>query len=181
MGEFEDKVSQLLSSPDGMEQIMAVARMLSQNGGIPAAPQSAAPPSAASPPPPESEPAAFGTPAAESGAGPDLSKILSSLSGLGGGGGGLLGSLGSLGNLGNLGNIGSLLSNLDPALISSALSLLGETASPNNRSAALLMALKPYLKEERQSKVERALQLAKLLRVGKNFFTGLARGGRNDV
>ena len=35
--------------------------------------------------------------------------------------------------------------------------------------AALLFALRPYLKPERQDKVERALQLARLFRVGKKF------------
>ena len=33
----------------------------------------------------------------------------------------------------------------------------------------LLFALRPYLKPERQEKVERALQLARLFRVGKKF------------
>ena len=35
----------------------------------------------------------------------------------------------------------------------------------------LLNALKPYLKEEKQAKVERAARLARLITVGKRFFT----------
>ena len=36
-------------------------------------------------------------------------------------------------------------------------------------SAVLLYALRPYLKSERQEKVERALQLARLFYIGKKF------------
>ena len=44
---------------------------------------------------------------------------------------------------------------------------LGEAQNSNARQ--LLFALRPYLKPERQDKVERALQLARLFRVGKKF------------
>ena len=43
------------------------------------------------------------------------------------------------------------------------------TAGPNSNARQLLFALRPYLKPERQDKVERALQLARLFRVGKKF------------
>ena len=37
---------------------------------------------------------------------------------------------------------------------------------------SLLYALRPYLKEEKQNKVERALQLARLFHLGKKFLSG---------
>ena len=39
----------------------------------------------------------------------------------------------------------------------------------DSNARRLLFALRPYLKPERQEKVERALQLARLFRVGKKF------------
>ena len=36
----------------------------------------------------------------------------------------------------------------------------------------LLMALRPYLRPERQERVERALQLARLIHIGKKFLAG---------
>ena len=44
---------------------------------------------------------------------------------------------------------------------------------PNDeRSRALLYALRPYLKPARQEKIERALQLARVVHVGKKFISG---------
>ena len=62
------------------------------------------------------------------------------------------------------------LGSIDPKTIASLLPVLrelGEAQSSNARQ--LLFALRPYLKPERQDKVERALQLARLFRVGKKF------------
>ena len=167
MGEFEDKVSKLLSSPEGMEQILSVARMLSAQGSAPAVdPGSKTAETAYRSEPPIPAP---GAPTAESAppapGSADLSQILASLSGLTGKDG--------------LGGLKGLL-DLDPKIISTALSLLGEATAPNDKSAALLYALKPYLKEERQPKIDRALQIARLVRVGKKFFSGL-NGGKADV
>ena len=54
-----------------------------------------------------------------------------------------------------------------------------QTAAPppmggqrDSNARALLYALRPYLKEEKQSKVERALQLARLFHLGKKFLSG---------
>jgi NAD(P)-dependent dehydrogenase (short-subunit alcohol dehydrogenase family) len=48
--------------------------------------------------------------------------------------------------------------------------LLQELGSGKDSNARqLLYALRPYLKKDRQDKVERALQLARLFRIGKKF------------
>ena len=42
----------------------------------------------------------------------------------------------------------------------------------DSNARALVYALRPYLKPERQEKVERALQLARLFHLGKKFLAG---------
>ena len=59
---------------------------------------------------------------------------------------------------------------LDPSLLIRLMPLLQELGSGKDSNARqLLYALRPYLKKDRQEKVERALQLARLFRIGKKF------------
>lgn len=67
----------------------------------------------------------------------------------------------------------SLAGGLDPKLLTKLLPLVQELGSQqNNNSRQLLYALQPYLRPERQEKVERALQLARLIHLGKKFLAG---------
>ena len=69
--------------------------------------------------------------------------------------------------------LSSLAGGLDPQLLLRFLPLLQELGRQQNSNARqLLYALRPYLKPERQAKVERALLLARLFRVGRKFLTG---------
>lgn len=78
-----------------------------------------------------------------------------------GGGGDLLSSL--------LGGGGGL----DPGLITRLLPLIQELGGQRDSNARnLLYALRPYLRQDRQEKVERALQLARLFHLGKKFLSG---------
>ena len=179
MAEFDDKLNSLLSNPEAMDQIMKMAQSLMGGGQTPEgtapsapggpAPQSGPPPAGTwntpqngvsppqgSPPNPQGQgwvppggPSAggWGTPPPSptggqpgfGAPGPDLSF----LSGLG---------------------------SIDPKTIASLLPVLRELGEAQNSNARqLLFALRPYLKPERQDKVERALQLARLFRVGKKF------------
>lgn len=176
MAEFDDKLNSLLSNPEAMDQIMKMAQSLMGGGQTPEgtapsasggpAPQSGPPlgtwnmpqnggsPPQGSPPDPPGQgwappggPSAggWGTPPPPGGQsgfgtpGPDLSF----LSGLG---------------------------SIDSKTIASLLPVLRELGEAQNSNARqLLFALRPYLKPERQDKVERALQLARLFRVGKKF------------
>lgn len=71
-------------------------------------------------------------------------------------------------------DLSSLLGGLDMNTIARFLPLLQEmNRSSNDESTQLLYALKPFLKPERQSKVDSVLRLARLFRVGKVFFKGL--------
>lgn len=66
---------------------------------------------------------------------------------------------------------GSVLSSLSGGteLLGKLLPLVQEMAGSNARR--LLYALRPYLKEERQEKIERALQLARLFQIGRRFLS----------
>ncbi|WP_455581402.1 hypothetical protein [Dysosmobacter sp.] len=69
--------------------------------------------------------------------------------------------------------LSSLAGGLDPKLLVKLLPLVQELGGQKDTNArALLYALRPYLKEERQEKVERALQLARLFHLGKKFLAG---------
>lgn len=64
----------------------------------------------------------------------------------------------------------SALGSMDPKLIMKLLPLVQELGSGQDSGARqLLYALSPYLKPERQEKVERALQLARLFHIGRQF------------
>ena len=75
-------------------------------------------------------------------------------------------------------DLGSLFGGLDPAMLARLLPLAQELGgAQNSQAAALLFALQPYLKPERQANVPRALQLARLLRLGKRFLRDREGGG----
>lgn len=73
----------------------------------------------------------------------------------------------------DLSALSSMLGGIDMATISRFLPLLQEmNSSQNDERTQLLYALKPFLKQERQEKIDTALRLARLLRAGKVFFKG---------
>ena len=138
MAEFEEKLNAILGDPEAMGQIVSIAKALTgetASSGTSPAQEPAG--EAASPP----EEAASSPP-------PDLSPLL-----------GLLG--GSDGDANPL----SVLGDLDPRLIQLGMRLISEYNSPADDKTALLAALRPFVKEERFAKVDRAIQAARLARV----------------
>lgn len=145
MAEFDEKLNSLLSNPDAMAQIMQMAQSLSGGGQQ----------EQASSPPPQSPPAqqsqqdpGFSWPAqgqqSQRSAAPGGMDMLSSLTG-----------------------------GMDPKLMMKLLPLIQELGGQQDSNARqLLYALRPYLKPERQEKIERALQLARLFHLGKKFLAG---------
>lgn len=143
MAEFDDKLNSILSNPDAMSQIMQLAQSLG-GGGQPSAP----PPSQSGQ---SGTSASWGPPPPQQTASPPPSM---------GSGGDLLSSL--------MGGGG-----LDPGLLSRLLPLIQELGGQRDSNARnLLYALRPYLRSDRQEKVERALQLARLFHLGKKFLAG---------
>lgn len=78
-----------------------------------------------------------------------------------------------------LSSLTGLAGGMDPTLLMRFLPLVQELGNQNSNARQLLYALRPYLRPERQEKVERAIQLARLFHLGKKFLAGW--GGLKDV
>lgn len=69
--------------------------------------------------------------------------------------------------------LSSLAGGMDPKLLVRLLPLIQELGGRQDSNARnLLYALRPYLRSDRQEKIERALQLARLFHLGKKFLSG---------
>lgn len=60
---------------------------------------------------------------------------------------------------------------IDPQVIAKYLPLLQELTRDTSQTTQLLYALRPFLKDGKQNKVERAARLARLITIGKRFLT----------
>lgn len=74
-----------------------------------------------------------------------------------------------------LSGLNDLLGQIDPAMIQRLLPLISELrgGEEQDRRLQLLNALRPFLKPERQEKVERAVKAARLLHLGKKFLAAM--------
>ena len=61
------------------------------------------------------------------------------------------------------------LGGIEPQTIARYLPLLQELTRDTSQTTQLLYALRPFLKEEKQGKIERAARLARLIHVGKKL------------
>ena len=68
------------------------------------------------------------------------------------------------------------LGGLDPQVLARFLPLLQAYSRSNSQTMQLLYALRPFLKESKQDKVERAARLARLIHLGKKFLTDWGDG-----
>jgi hypothetical protein len=123
MGDFENKINDLLKSPESLEQIMKLARSLS--GGEQTENTEG-----------EKQESPKATPQSDFGAA------------------------------------------FDPQIMGLLGSALKEYGSPSD-TTALILALKPYLKQESRDKVDKAMQIAKLAKVAKTVIPEF--GGSNNV
>jgi len=151
VSDLEDKLSAILGNPQAMSQIMSLAQSLGGGPSAAAGEEHAdAPPS---PPPAPPEPGGDpGTPAGSGSAAapsvPDLSGLLGAL----GGGGGL-----------------------DPRLLTLASRVMQEYQSEDDSRTVLLNSLRPFVKEKRYAKIDKAIQIARLsrlIRVALDVFRG---------
>lgn len=104
--------------------------------------------------PPQEPPAAASPPSPPPSAGPDLSALLGGLSGGGG---------------------------LDPRLFSLAARILSESNHGDDRRTALLEALRPFVKEQRYAKLDKAIQIARLSHMIRIALDVLKGGGTDHV
>lgn len=111
MEDFEEKLNTILSSPETMGQIMALANSLSGGGeeqkSEPAPAENAAP----------------------------------------------------------LGDVSNLLQGMDSGTLQKLMALWGEYRRGGDEKTRLLEAMKPFLRQERQEKLDRAVQIARVSRV----------------
>ena len=169
MAEFEDKLHAILGDPEAMGQIVSIAKaLIGDSASPPAEDDVSSPPAASEEPVFEPVEPLSAAPSASGGAdsAPDWSALLGLMGNINGGGG--------------ESNPLSLLGDLDPALIQKALRLFSEYRSTDDRKVALLNALKPFLKEERQAKLDQAVQIAKLSRLIRTAFLLFQKEGLDD-
>ena len=143
MADLQEQLQAILGDPQAMGQITAIARALT--GGSPIPPAEPAPPvQDVDFVPVEDGPNDFSAPQEEPSAGEAEAQIpdLSALTGLLGGG-----------------------MDMDPRLIQLMLRFYTEYSAQDNEKAALLAALKPFLREERLEKMEKAERVARLSRL----------------
>ena len=95
-------------------------------------------------------------PSGQAAAPPDLSALLGSLTGEGGGG-------------------------LDPRLLTLGARIMSEYNADDGGRTALLQALRPFVKERRYAKLDRAIQIAKLSRPIRVALEVLRGGGQDHV
>jgi hypothetical protein len=84
----------------------------------------------------------------------------------------------SAGPVPDLGGLASTLKDLDPKIFRLMTRLIGEYTTAKNDKAALLSAIKPYLKEDRREKIDRAAEIAKLARLAKIAFSEFSGGDK---
>lgn len=147
MGELEEKLENILGNPQAMAQIMSLAQSLNL-GGSGTAPNQAQEPAQG---PDQSQPQQDNpAPPPEAGQPPQPPAPPAAPAAAGGGLEGMLGALG----------------NLDVGALSAAASLIGQfTNDADDKRTALLNALRPFVKEERYAKLDKAIQIAKLSRL----------------
>ena len=79
-------------------------------------------------------------------------------------------------------DISDLLGGVDPNLIQAGLRFLSEDRGGGDRNTALLEALRPFLKEERRGRLDRAREILKVARLVRVAMDAAGRGGdREDV
>ena len=164
MSEFEDKLNHILNDEAAMGQIMSLARAISGEGDsnfkqdeqpqvtdaeyvpveLPEEGQGEVPP-------PQQ---------AGKSSGIDWSAMMQMLGSMSGGG-----QKESDGQQASEGNPFAMLENIDPRMLQLGMRIFSEYNRTDDKKTALLLALRPFVKEERYAKVDRAVQIARLSRV----------------
>ena len=75
----------------------------------------------------------------------------------------------------------SALGEIDPRMLQMGMRVLQEYRSGDDKKTALLNALRPFVREERWEKLDRAIQIAKLSRVIRVLFDAMGKEGGADV
>ena len=76
------------------------------------------------------------------------------------------------------GDLSALLGDLDPAMLRMGMQMVQGLQQDDGRTAALLAALRPFLREEKRARLDRALQIARMTRLIRAALG--AAGGRGE-
>lgn len=156
MSELEEKLEGILGNPQAMAQIMSLAQSLNGGGSPP-------PDGTVEPSQPQEQSQQEQTQATPAPPPPSPAPVSSGE---------------------GLGNLLGGLSSLDPKLLSAAAGLIGQfNSGADDQRVALLTALRPFVKEQRYAKLDKAIQIAKLsrlIRSGLELFRAQREGARRE-
>jgi len=76
-------------------------------------------------------------------------------------------------------DLSALLGDIDPTILQMGMQVMKEFRQTDDRNAALLQALRPFLREERRSRLDRALQIARMTRLIRTALG--AMGGKGEA
>ena len=62
-------------------------------------------------------------------------------------------------------DLSALLGQIDPQMLQKGMEIIRQVQSTEDRNAALLNALRPFLREERRARLDRALQIARMTKL----------------
>ncbi len=158
MAEFEEKLGAILNNPQAMSQIMALAQSLGGNSSKSSEKQSVSDDSAPSFPASSLPSSAFADEAQEVAFEPVMFDETQKPE-----------ENSPFGDL-----------NLDPRLLEMGMKAISAYQDPNNAKAALLQALRPFVKEERYKKVDKAVQIARISKAIRVVLDGF-KGGEEVV
>lgn len=77
-------------------------------------------------------------------------------------------------------DLSAMLGQLDPALLRTGMEVIRQVQSTEDRNAALLQALRPFLREERRGRLDRAIQIARMTRMIRAAITALGERGQEE-
>ena len=73
-------------------------------------------------------------------------------------------------------DLSQIMGSLDPKMVQLGMRLMKEYQQDDNQNAALLQALRPYLREERRGRLDKAVQIAKMSRLLRVALGSLGKG-----
>lgn len=73
-------------------------------------------------------------------------------------------------------NLSQLMGSLDPKMVQLGMRLMREYQQDDSQNTALLQALRPYLREERRGRLDKAVQIAKMSRLLRVALGSLGKG-----
>ena len=62
-------------------------------------------------------------------------------------------------------DLSALLGQIDPHMLQAGMDVIRQVQSTEDRNAALLSALRPFLREEKQARLDRALKIARMIKM----------------